>query len=244
MDVKTLLPAAFAALCVSSTALAQTSVPQLSTLSVTGNAALHVKPDEAKIVIGVVTQESKADQAATENAARLEAVFHALRQAIGGNADIKTISYGLTPDYRSQSGERQPEIAGYTATNTVQVTLDDLQKVGVVIDAATRSGANRIENIQFTLRDPDEKHTEALRQAAANARARADALAAALGLTISRVLTVQEGGRAPIPIRPFPMAFARNKEAARPAPIEAGTLDVNSSVTLTVEVAARSKSAG
>jgi len=250
MSVANPLPAILAAVCLSSPALAQSQAlaqspgSRVSTISVTGEATLHVKPDEAKINIGVVTQESQASEAATENANRLEAVFQALHQAIGANADIKTVSYGLTPDYRYQSGERQPEISGYTATNTVQVTVDDLQKVGAVIDAATRSGANRIEDIQFTLRDPEAMHTKALSQAAADAKAAADALAAALGLKISRVLTVREGGGYPIPVRPLPMAFARAREAERPTPIQAGTLDVSSSVTLTVAVADQPRTAG
>ena len=244
MDVRTSLTAGLAALCLTSTALAQPPVPGPSTISVTGKATLHAMPDEVKINIAVVTQDSKADQAATENASRVETVLNALHAAIGGNADVRTLSYGLTPDYRDQSGDPQPEIIGYTATNTVQVTLDDLDKVGAIIDAATRSGANRIENIQFTLRNPEEMHTKALRQAAINARAQADALAAALGLKISRVLMVDEGGGYPIPIRPFPMGIARARSVERPVPIEAGSLEVNSSVTLKVEVENQPHSAG
>jgi uncharacterized protein len=244
MNMKFLVPAAVAGLCITSTVSAQTSTPTPSTISVTGSATLHVKPDEVRINIGIVTQDSKANDAVAENASRLNGVLDALRQAIGPGADIKTIGYELTPDYRYDSGNRQPEITGYTATNTVRVTLDDLGKMGAVIDAATRSGANRIEDIQFTLRDPQETQTKALHQAAVDAKAQAVALAAALGLKISRVLTVRETGGYPLPIRPIPMGFARMQATARATPIEAETLDVKSRVSLTVQVDDESHAAG
>ena len=65
-----------------------------------------------KINIGVVTQNPKADAAAAENASRVAAMLNALYEAIVRDADVKTLSYGLTPDYRNQSGDRQPEITG------------------------------------------------------------------------------------------------------------------------------------
>jgi uncharacterized protein YggE len=236
MHVKTLLPGALLGLCLTSTALAQPPAPQVSTIRVTGNATLHAKPDRVEIDIGVVTQDPQAGPAAAGNATRLEAVLAALHKELGEKADFKTLSYMLTPDYRYQSGGAQPEIIGYTAANTVRVTLDDLEKVGTVIDIATRSGANRVENIQFTLRDPEEMRTKALRQAATEARDEADTLASALGLKISRVLSVSEGGGYAIPIRPVRLAIARTRAAAEPTPIQAGTLDVNANVILTVEV--------
>ena len=82
----------------------------------------------------------------------------------------------------------------------VQVTLDDLTKLSNVIDASAQAGANNVRGIQFTLREPDAVHADALRKAAARARADADVLAAALGLKIVRVLSVEESGARFVPV--------------------------------------------
>ena len=131
-------------------------------------------------------------------------------------------------------------MTGYNASNVVQVTLDDLTKVSAVIDAASQAGANDVRGIQFTLRDPDAPHAEALRKAAARARADADVLAQALGLKVVRVLSVEEtGGGRFVPMMRTMAAAPAAAKADVATPVESGTLDVSASLTLSVEVAPR-----
>ena len=215
--------------------LAQQPVAPVPTVRVMGSATLHAKPDRVEIDIGVVTQNLRAAPAAAENARHLEAVLAALHKAVGNEADINTVSYSLTPDYHYQSGA-EPQITGYTASNVVHITLDDLQKVGTIIDVVTRAGGNRVQDIRFTLRDPESVHLQALREAARNARTEAEALASSLGVKISRVLLAEEGSGSVVPIRPIWRGVARAEMPAEHTPIEAGTLDVSANVTLTVEV--------
>jgi uncharacterized protein len=230
-----LAAAALVSTCLASGAMAEQPAPAVSTIRVTGNASIPAKPDRAEIDLGVVTQSAEASAAAGENAEHVQAVLGALHKTLGERADIKTAGYGLSPNFRTQpSGE--PTLSGYTAINTVRVTLDDLAKTGAVIDAATRAGANRIQDIRFTLRDPETVRVQALRQAATQARAEAEVLASALGVKILRVLSVEEAGTPFRPIHPMPLATARVAAAAASTPVEAGTLDVSASVTLTVEV--------
>jgi len=120
----------------------------------------------------------------------------------------------------------------------VQVTLDDLGKIGAVIDAATQAGANRIQGIQFTLRDQDAVRAQALREAATRARAEVDVLAAALGVKVLRILSVEESSPRLMPLRVYNGAASRAMaaDAAAPTPVEAGTLDITADVTLSVEV--------
>ena len=120
------------------------------------------------------------------------------------------------------------------------ITLDDLAKVGSIIDGATAAGANHVQGIQFTLRDQQRVRSQALREAATKARAEADALASALGLKVVRILTVEETSPVVVPVRDG--MFAARAEAARaPTPIEAGTIDVTANVTLAVEVSAAAR---
>ncbi len=219
------------------TALAQEAsdkAPRPS-IRVTGEATLTVKPDQAIIDIGVVTQAASAQSAAAQNAQKTDAVINDLRKTIGAGADIKTISYSLSPNYRYPKEGGQPEIAGYTASNTVQVKLSDLAQVGKVIDAATQSGANNINALRFTLKDEQAVRAQALAEAATKARAKANAIASALGLKIQRVLLIEEGGAVIPP--PVPLYTARAEAASVATPVEAGTIDVRATVTLTVEIA-------
>jgi uncharacterized protein YggE len=215
-------------------AVAQPHTPQPSTLRVTGNAIVTAKPDHAEIDVGVMTHAPEAGTAASQNAAQLEAVLAALRKSLGEHSDLTTISYGLAPSYRYPTAGGEPSITGYTASHVVRVTLEDLQRTGSVIDAATRSGANHIQDIRFTLRDEQAVRREALRQAAIQARTEADTLATALGVKILRVLSVEETGGQVRPVRP--LAMARAQATAAPTPIESGTLDISASVILTVEI--------
>lgn len=213
------------------------AAPLLSSLRVSGEARVSAKPDRVQIDLGVQTQAQLSQDAASANARQLDAVLAALRKAAAPGAQLKTISYSLSPNYQYHSSGAEPTITGYTALNVVEVTLDDLARIGDVIDAATRAGANRVQGIQWTLRDQDAVRAEALREAATRAHAEAEVLAGALNLRILRVLTVEESSGQIVPVRPR-MALARASASAAevPTPVEAGTLDVSADVTLTVEV--------
>jgi len=223
---------------VSATVVAQQ--PPVSSIRVTGDARVTAKPDRVQIDIGVTTRAAQSQDAAAQNARQVEAVLAAVRKAAGSTAVLKTISYSLNPNYQYHPKGGEPTIDGYTALNVVQVTLDELGKIGAVIDAATESGANHVQGIQFTLRDQDTVRAEALREAALRARAEAEVLAAALGLKVLRVLTVEESSPRFVPMRVYGGARAM-ATAAAPTPVEAGTLDVTADVTLSVEVAPASR---
>jgi len=234
------IAAVVAWLCVCSAPLPagaqQTPAPQLSSIRVTGDARVTTKPDRVQIDIGVITRAVQAQEAAAQNARQTEGVLGSLRKAGGAAALLKTVSYSLSPTYKYHPNGEEPTLTGYTAANVVQVTLDDLARIGAVIDAATQAGANQVQGIQFMLRDQDAVRAEALRQAAVSARAKAEVLAAALQLKIVRVLNVEENSPRVMPMRTY-MGSARSSAAAAAAtPVESGTLDVTADVMLTVEV--------
>jgi len=231
----------FAALlgCLSAPLFAEQSTP-VSSIRVTGESVVTATPDRAQIDVGVVSQATRSQDAASQNASRLDAVLAAVRKTLGAGSDVKTVSYSLNPNYQYHPNGGEPTITGYTATNVVRITLDDLAKIGSVIDGATAAGANHVQGIQFTLRDQQRVRTQALREAATKARAEADALAAALGLRVVRILSVDETSPVVVPVRDG--MFAARAEAARaPTPIEAGTIDVSANVTLAVEVSAAAR---
>jgi uncharacterized protein YggE len=213
------------------TASAQTDKlpPSIKT---TGEATVVVQPDRAQIDVGVVTESTNSQTAVSQNAEKVTATLAALRQLLGADADIKTISYSVTPKYQYPRDGGEATLTGYTATNIVRVTLDDLAKVGSVIDTASQSGSNRINGLRFILKDEAPVQAQALRQAAVSARSKAQSLASALDLKVVRILTLEESSSPVYPVRD--VAFARAESSS--TPIEAGTIEIKASVTLTVEI--------
>jgi uncharacterized protein len=218
-------------------AFAQQAAP-VSSIRVSGDSQLTAQPDRVQIELGVTTRATHSAEAAAQNARAVAAVLAAVRQAAGPAAVLKTISYALNPNYQYHASGGEPTITGYSASNVVQVTLDELAKIGSVIDSATQAGANQVQGIQFTLRDQDALRATALREAATRARAAAEVLAGALGLKIVRVLSAEENSPRLVPVRYRGTPRAASSAVAQVAtPVEAGTLDITAEVTLTVEVA-------
>jgi hypothetical protein len=228
-------------LLVTATAFAQqerTRRPQMPYVTATAEAVITAEPDQAEIDIGVVTQAKNAPDAARENTDKLARVMAEMKKLLGKGDEVKTASYSLNPNYRYPQGGK-PEITGYTATNILRIKTNSLPNVGKFIDAAMQSGANNINRLIFTLKDEQGAQLQALRLASQKAQAKADEMASALGLKIVKVLSVVEDDRGVRPI-PVPLARATQMEAmAPPTPIEAGTIEVRSSVTLTGELGPR-----
>jgi uncharacterized protein YggE len=206
-------------------------------VTVTGEGIVTAEPDVAEIEIGVVTEAKAAPQASKENAAKLAKVIAEVKKLLGPGDEIKTIGYSLNPNYRYPREGGKPELTGYTATNVVRVRTGALSGVGSLIDIATQSGANRIQRLVFTLKDEDAAKREALRNAAAKAKSKSEDVARALGLKIARVLSVSEGEQAFRPVMRELRAGAVMAQEAAPTPVEAGTIQIRSTVTLTAELA-------
>ena len=229
--------AAFAvALLVAAPALAQSQTdvrPLVRHVRATAEATVSASPDQARMTVAVVTQAQTAAAAAAENATKANAVLAALKSALEPAAEVKTAGYTISPVhvYPPQGGE--PRITGYSAANRLAVTTNDLSRVGAAIDAATKAGANSIDGVQFTLRDDTAVQAQALSRAAALARERAGAIASGLGLTLGEVLHAEEASAV---VRPMFMEAAAIRTADASTPIEAGTIEVRATVTITVRI--------
>jgi len=210
--------------------------PRPPSVTVNGEATIATEPDQAQIDIGVFTQARTAPDASRENAERLARVLAEVKKLLSKADEAKTSGYSLNPQYRYPQGGK-PEIVGYTANNIVRIKTSKLDDVGKLIDAAMQAGANNINRLLFTLKDEEAARLDALRQASAKAKAKAEAIAASLGLKILRISSVTEGERSFQPIfRQAPMARGEALAAQAPTPVEPGTVDVRSTVSLTAEV--------
>ncbi len=193
-----------------------------------GSATVPVKPDQAQIQFAVVTTASTAQDAASQNANVVTAVLAALGTVLGPNPNIQTLSYSLNPNYNyPQNG--QPVLTGYTASNTVQVTLIDLSLIGKVIDTGIQAGANRVQGLQFGLQDDQPSRAQALKMATAQAKANADAMASGLGQHTGAAIAIQEG----VTSTPTPVLLGAAAPSAT-TPVETGVVNVQANVTLDI----------
>jgi len=208
-------------------------------ITVNGEAVIAAEPDLAHIDIGVTTQARTAPEASRENAERLARVLAEVKKLLGKGDEVRTGGYALNPQFRYPQGGK-PEIVGYSANNTLRIRTSRLDEVGKLIDTAMQAGANSINRLMFTLKDEEAAKLDALRQATARARFKAEAIAASLGLRVLRIAVVNEGERALQPVfRQAAVARAEGLAAAAPTPVEPGSVEVRASVTLTVEVGER-----
>lgn len=232
----TMLPALFAACAFPRPAGAvQVQDNQEPTVTVSGRGEVEAEPDRALIYFAVETEGESAQEAGEANAALMTEVTAAVRAAAQGvdGFEVTTSGYSLSPRYTVPEGDRIQEISGYVARNSLQVTVDDVSRVGALIDTALGAGANRVANLSFEVRDPDPFRAEALRDAVLTARAEAEVMATALGMVLGPAIDVQGGADVPYPMPYYQrdVAFMEMAQAA-PTPIEAGPLTISASVTI------------
>jgi uncharacterized protein YggE len=204
--------------------------PRLATITAVGDASVSVTPDLAHVDVGVTSQAATAQDATSQNATQSAAVITALQGLIGAGANIKTISYSLSPVYNNPPQGQSATIIGYSVTNVVEVTLTDTTLIGKVIDTSIQSGANRVQGVSFGLQDMNPPRAQALKSAATRARAQADAIAAGLNVHTGAVLHAAEGVSTTSP------GVRAGVASTVTTPIETGLVVVSATVTLEVAI--------
>jgi hypothetical protein len=114
----------------------------------------------------------------------------------------------------------------------VQVKVRDLDSVGEVIDDVAEAAGDvvRVQNLRFTIEEPEELQAQAREQAVADARAKAESLADLTGVKLGEPLSINESvGPRPIP---FFEAVPMGRGAAEVTPIEPGELEVSVTVDI------------
>lgn len=202
------------------------------TISVSGEGEISGKPDSAHLSAGVVTQAPTAAAALAANTAAMNRVFAALKTIGIPDNKIQTSNFSVQPQYppfRPDAPE-QRTIIGYQVSNQVSVTVDDLSKLGAALDALVKSGANQLGGVSFAIANPKPLAERARALAVGDAMAKAKTLAAAAGVNLGPLISIQEGTA----YRPGPMfAEARTALAAAPPPIAIGEQTVTVNVTMT-----------
>jgi uncharacterized protein len=198
------------------------------TVVTAGEGVVQAVPDRAWISVTAESRAANPREAQRKNAEAMKPVQDRLRAAGIPDEAMKTTAYDLQPDWDYSNNRRT--LRGYVARNTISLRIDNVDRVGELLDLVVSAGATSVDNIRFDLKDRDRLERDALRLAVADARARAVAAAAGSGLSFDRILKIEEQGVSSPPI-PVPRAF--EAKAADAPPIAAGQLDVRARVTVT-----------
>jgi uncharacterized protein len=195
-------------------------------ITVTGTGTVQTVPDQAEFTLGVQSEGPTARDALAVNSQRMRQVLAALFSAGVAKKDVQTQDVSLSQAY---SSDGRPN--GYSAHNSVSVTIRVLVKAGTILDAASNAGANDVYGPTLSRSDEAGQQAKALRAAVDHARAKARVLADAAGVQLGPVTAITENGGAPEPY--YPVALAQRDAKA---PIEPGRQEVQATVRVTFAI--------
>ena len=209
-----------------STGEANSATPH--TLTVTGTGEVALTPDLARITLAVETRNRDLGKAVAENNQRAAQVIQALKQGGVAEKDIHTANFSVSQE-RHYDNEGNLILGPYTVTNTIVVTVRDLEKLGALLDAALQAGANRMDNLTFGSSQAREAQLQAKLAAVEDAQKQAEAIAQQAGVTIEAVQTITFG-YAPVrePVYKAEMVAAAPSEV----PVLPGEMKVTATVTM------------
>lgn len=214
-------------------AAAQTEDDELHTIQVSGRGEVSAEPDRATVRLGVQTEADTAEEALAANNERMTAVISATLAAGIDEADIQTQGFRLQPVYESTNGTQPAELVGYRVINMVQVTVNELELLGQLLDTAVAVGGNTIEGIQFEISNQVALETEAREAAMLDAQQKAEQLTELAGAELGPVHTILEtGGSSPLPVA----LSVEESFAASSVPVQPGTQSIQASVQVTWEI--------
>jgi uncharacterized protein YggE len=205
-----------------------------NTIFVSGSATAHTKTDKVIISLGVETTDKTAEKALLSNSNLMNKVMDALKQSGVQQNETSTSAFSIKPNYNySKYGDRG-NLSGFTVSNSIQIESSSINNVSQWIDTAVQAGANTVNDVYFSVSEEKLHNIKnmLLKEAVANAKTKADIVAAASGLNIDGIksITVGEIGIPPVP-GPLYSKSVSSDEASS-TPILAGEQEVSTTVSI------------
>lgn len=194
-------------------------------ISVSGTGSVFGEPDVAILTLGVEAQADSVGEARAMAAEAMDAMLTVLKDGGVEDSDIQTSRFSVEPRYNFRDGEQ--ELIGFFVNNLVTVKIRDIDETGTLIDDVVEAGGDltRVQNLRFTIDDPEELQQEARRLAMENAKSKAETLAEAAGVDLGAPRSISEsGGARALTFRAD--VFAADEATGASTSIEAGELEV------------------
>ena len=201
-----------------------------------GEGVVKRAPDRAWFDVTAESRAKSPREAQKLNADAMSAVLQKLKGAGLKDDAIQTRGYDLQPEYDYNNGRQT--LRGYLARNTMEVRVDELSRVGDLLDLVVGAGATSVGGVRFDLKDRTGAERDALKLAVEDARRRADAAASGAGMSVQRIVRIEEQRAVVRP--PVQMMMAERASVAMaqsaPPPVAPGELEVRATVTLVAAI--------
>jgi uncharacterized protein YggE len=200
-------------------------------ISVSGTGRAEVAPDVAVLTLGVTSDGPTAREALDKNNQSMTAVIEALKTLGFGVTDMQTSGLSLSAQY--DYNVQPAKLTGYQAVNGVTLRVKDIARLGEILDLVVSAGANQVNGLTFDVADKAKALNDARLKAVADAKAKAELMAGAAGVSVGRVISISEGyisSPGPVPVQTM------RAEAASSVPIASGQVGLEAQVSVVFEL--------
>lgn len=205
-------------------------------LMITETGKVAVTPDIAKVTVGIEKQGQNLKQVQNDLNTTSKRLIDELKKLNISEKDIKTINYSVYPEYDYQNSPYR--INGYRVSISYEIKIVNFDVVNDAVVIAINNGANIVDNISFEVNEKtkEELTNKAREEAIEKAKIKAKGLANSAGITLGKIINIQEAGSfEPRPILMYDKAIS-GSEPAMEANITPGETEIEVSITLSFEI--------
>jgi hypothetical protein len=223
-------------------------ITNTNTISVSGTGDVYAKPDLAIVDFSVINNAKTVASAMADNTDKMNAVTDFMKQQGIKEEDLKTINFNISPHYEYYDASEciklygtvcpngRQVLTGYDVTQTLEVKIRDLSKIGDIIQGGTDKGSNQVGDINFTIDKEDDIKAQARQQAIEQAKAKARELASQLGIKLIKIVNFSESGVVPYYDMSTKAIAPLGAGASAPPQIQTGQNKIEVSVNITYEI--------
>lgn len=217
-----------------------------NTVIVSGTGRVYAKPDLVIVDFSVLTEKKTVPEAMKENTKSMNEIIAFLKGLGVEEKDLKTTNFNISPRYEYEKGgetytyyypEGKRVLVGYDVTQTLEVKIRNMDKIGEAIEGATAKGANQVSDLQFTIDKEEDFKKQAREEAIKEAKDKAKELASQLGVKLVKITNFSEGLISPIYRYAYDSAAATGMGGGESTPqVETGENKIEVNVTITYEI--------
>jgi hypothetical protein len=205
-----------------------------NTITISGEGKVFSAPDIGIISLGVVSDAKTVAAAQKDNVTKMNKITQAIKDLGVEEKDLKTINYSIYPRYQYLSG--RSDIIGYEVSQTIEVKIRNLNKVGDIISKGAELGANQTGSLSFTFDDQEKLNQEARTKAISNAKEKANTLADVLGVKLIKIIDFSESSYQPPAPYYSEKALGIGGGGDATPDIQTGQNEITSNVTIVYEI--------
>jgi uncharacterized protein YggE len=211
-------------------------VSENQVITVSGTGEVYATPDVGLIDISVKTEGKDVAVATNDNSVKMNSIISFIKSSSVEDKDIKTTGFNISPTYAWQDKTGIRTLTGYEITQTINVKIRDLTKVGVIISGATEKGANDVSSLSFSVDNDEKVKEDAKNLAIKDAQAKAKNLEKVLGIKMVKIINFSENSYNPTYVS-YDSSYKMLSSAGSVAPtIQTGQNKITSTVTITYAI--------